>query len=119
MPSDFVKRDYPNLVPLVMEKLFPVAAERERIWSVLDRYQSKEPDRVRLGILKAAKGEPGEIERLAELAATDFRDLLCIAEYPLSSRRWALRDSDPDKYDALQEREQRMYDRWIERVLAR
>ena len=119
MPSDTVKRDYVTLLPQVMEKLFPDEAVRTRVWSLLDGYQAKEPHRVRVGILKAAKGEPEDIAALVRYASDDYRDLLTLAEYPLSSRRWALRDSDPSKYAALQEREQRMYTNWLQCVLER
>ena len=117
MSSEFVERDYSALVPRVVESLFPESAARQRAWELLDAYDDREVDRVRLGILRASDGQLEEVARLSRLAQTDYRDLLVLAEYPLTSRRWAWRESDPGKYERLLKREQRRYDIWLERTL--
>lgn len=118
MKSEIVDRDWEKLLPKILERLFPATEERDEAISILSRYCLVEVDRVRLGILKASKGDLKEMKRLAEIAACDWRDLLCIAEYPLTSRRRGLKQRDPARYDKLLEKEQNEYDQWLKSVLA-
>jgi hypothetical protein len=118
MRSELVNRDYGALVPQVLEKLFLDVQKRNEAHEILAAYQDLEPDRVRLGILKASNGDLQEIIRLVDIAMHDWRDLLCIAEFPLSSKRWGLREKDPERYDKVLEKEQGEYDQWLKNVLA-
>jgi hypothetical protein len=43
---------------------------------------------------------------LLALAQDDWRELLCKAEYSLSSRKWGLKDKAPKKYEAFVAKEQ-------------
>ncbi|HSM50354.1 MAG TPA: hypothetical protein VLA75_03030 [Thermoanaerobaculia bacterium] len=81
-------------------------------------YSGPEPDRVKLGVLKAADCRLEKLPALLALARDDWRELLCEAEFPLSSRRWGLRERAPEKYEALLAKEQAQYEEWLGRALA-
>ena len=53
--------------------------------ALLAAYSGPEPDRVTLGVLKAADCNIEKMRWLLALAEDDWRELLCEAEYPLSS----------------------------------
>jgi len=109
--------DYGALIPLALQQLYPDAPERERVQSLLGTYGSeswhRERERVVLGILYLASSEPDKLEALVELACTDYRDLLCAAEYPYSSADRSLKDRDPGKHKRLQEKETNEYLAWV------
>lgn len=86
--------------------------------AILASYTGPEPDRVKLGILKAADCQLERIRYFCGVASDDWRDLLCEAEYPLSSRKWGLKDRDPEKYEKLLAKEQAEYESWLQKVLA-
>ena len=115
--SHHVDRDYAALVPRVLDCLYEDPDRRARVKALLEDYQGNEIARVRLGILKASRGDLDQIERLVHLAKSDWRDLLVTAEYPLSFGKLGLQESDPERYDGLLEREQKDYDRWLTEVL--
>ena len=100
-----------------MANLFPDPGQRNEIQRLLEQYTDNEAHRVRMGVLKASRGDLKEIERLARLAQLDYRDLLVEAEYPLSFGKQALREQDPEKYAALIEKEMNDYDQWLADVL--
>jgi hypothetical protein len=58
------------------------------------------------------------VRSLLALAEGDWRELLCEAEYPLSSRKWGLKDKAPEKYEELLAKEQDQYEQWLKSVLA-
>ena len=118
MRSETVNRDYASLLPEVMRKLFRDEKKREEAEGILTSATFNEPERVRLGILRVSNGDLEQMKRLVQLAAEDWRDLLCVTEYPLSSKKYGLREKDPKKYDALLAKEQSQYDEWVKRVLA-
>jgi len=80
----------------VLGGMWPDPAERQRAEAELSRYgveaHEREPDRVRLAILKLSSGR---FERLAEMvvaAKADYRDVLMWAEYPAEGLAlWAVR----------------------------
>jgi hypothetical protein len=117
-----VQRDYGRLFPRVLEVMFPVEKERRAVMDVLSAY-GREPwhqerDRVLLGILKLACEEADKLEAYTQLACEDYRDLICAAEYPYSSRIFGLSDTDPEKYRELREKEAAEYAVWLEKVLS-
>ena len=117
-----MERDYAFLLPQVVSKLFPDIATREHAVSVLSSYGREsyhlEVERVRLGILRLAGADLPAIERWTKFACSDFRDLLIEAEYRLSFGKERLRETNPQKYEALKKTERDQYDAWITRVLA-
>ena len=118
MRSETVLRDYANLWPRVVAARFSEPVQREAVMAILASYDGPEPDRVKLGILKAADCQVERIRQFCGMASADWRDLLCEAEYPLSSHKWGLRKKAPEKYEKLLVKEQAEYDSWLQRVLA-
>jgi hypothetical protein len=117
MRSEYVPRDYANLWPRVVTTRFSEPEQHEAVMAILASYEGPEPDRVRLGILKAADCQLERIQYFCGVANDDWRELLCEAEYPLSSRRWGLKDKSPEKYEKLLVKEQAEYESWLQRVL--
>lgn len=115
-------RDYAFLLPQVLRKLFPDTATREQATRVLSSYGRErfhlEVDRVHLGILKLSGADLSAIEGWTHFACHDFRDLLIEAEYRLSFGKDRLRETNPQKYEALRKKEREQYDAWIAKVLA-
>ena len=117
-----MRRDCQNLLPRVLEAMFPAAAHRRDIITRLSVYGTeshhREIPRVQLGILRLAWSQPEKLEEFIELACQDYRDLLCAAEYPLSSRDYRLKDQDPVKCKEYQLEETARYNAWLELVLS-
>ena len=115
-------RDYQDLLPRVLEAMYPEASVRRKIIGQLSDYGKesyhREIPRVQLGILKLAWSQPSRLDAFIELACQDYRDLLCAAEFPLSSRDYRLKDQDPVKYKEYQLEEAARYDAWLELVLS-
>ena len=115
-------RDYAFLLPQVLRKLFPDTATREQATRVQSSYGRErfplEVDRVHLGILKLSGADLSAIEGWTHFACHDFRDLLIEAEYRLSFGKDRLRETNPQKYEALRKKEREQYDAWIAKVLA-
>jgi hypothetical protein len=116
-----MNRDYKNLLPRVLNSLYPEDKNRNEVMEVLSSYGKasyhRERNRVHLGILKLADSKPDSLAFYTQLACDDYRDLLCAAEYPLTSKRYGLRKKDPEHYKKLAQNEIREYDRWLSRVL--
>ena len=82
--------------------MWPDPAVREQVSAELHRYgqaiHEREPERVRLAILKLCEAR---LDRVAELVATakrDYRDVLMWAEYPAEGRAlWAVRSNLSDE----------------------
>ena len=110
--------DYEALLPAALKAMYPDPSRREEVKGKLEAYGKesfhRERPRVRLGVLYLASQEPEKLDSFIELACTDYRDLLCAAEYPHSSRRWGLREKDPEKYKKLQDKEAKEYLAWVE-----
>ena len=117
-----MRRDYRSLLPRVLETMYPDVSLRRNIIGRLSAYGGesyhREIPRVQLGILKLAWSQPDKLDEFIALACQDYRDLLCAAEYPLSSRDYRLKDQDPDKYKEYQREELARYDAWLELVLS-
>mgnify|MGYP003611031438 CR=1 FL=1 len=118
MRPEYVPRNYGELWPRVVELAFRNGGEREALLAMFAAYSGPEPGRVKLGVLKAANCQVERVRALLSVAKSDWRELLCEAEYPLSSRKWSLKDKAPEKYDALLAKEQAHYEQWLKSVLA-
>ena len=109
--------DYEEILQKALEVLYPDVLQRNDVQRRLQSYGSEsfhsEIPRVRLGILYLASQEPGSFASHIDLARTDYRDLLCAAEYPYSSRESGLKDKDPEKYRSLQAKERAEYLAWV------
>lgn len=112
--------NYKALLPMALKAIYPEAPKRDEVEEKLNAYGKesfhRELSRVRLGILYLAYQEPEKLDSFIDLACTDYRDLLCAAEYPHSSRRWGIREKDPKKYKRLQDKEKKEYLAWIDRI---
>lgn len=115
-------RDYENLLPRVLAAMFPDEDMRQEIIRKLSDYGAESfhhgRARVQLGILRLAWDRPERLDEFIDLACKDYRDLLCAAEYPLSTSDYRLKDRDPEKYKKFQEEESARYDAWLEQVLS-
>ena len=111
--------DYDTLLPVALKAIYPNPSERDGVKTKLEAYGKesghREHARVRLGILYLASREPEKLDTFIGFACSDYRDLLCAAEYPHSSRRWGLREKDPEKYRKLQAKEENEYLAWVEK----
>lgn len=113
-----MKLNYKELLPLALKALYPDISKRNELERKLDAYGKesfhREQARVRLGILYLVSQAPEKLDTFIGLACTDYRDLLCAAEYPHSSRRWEGRKKDTEKYKKLQDKEEKEYLAWVE-----
>jgi hypothetical protein len=110
--------NYKKILPMALKVMYPDTPKRNEVERKLDAYGKesfhREQSRVKLGILYLASQEPEKLDSFIDLACTDYRDLLCAAEYPHSSRRWGIREKDPDKHKKLQNKEEKEYLAWVE-----
>ena len=117
MPSPL---DYDAILERALQVMFPQEVEREAIVTRLATYGEepfhRETSRVRLGILYLTSQSPALFEDHLSLARTDYRDLLCAAEYPHSSSHPSLAESDPEEYSRLKETDSAEYLAWIDRI---
>jgi len=97
-----------------ISSLFP--GDEDRVKELLSRYgveaYEKEPQRVRLAILKLSRGKIARAEYYLEEAKKDYRDVLAWAEYPEQVRAptWKLA---PEENSAMQERDLEQYEKWL------
>ena len=94
--------------------LFPGC--EDSVKELLSRYgvetYEREPQRVRLAILKLSRGKIARAEYYLEEAKKDYRDVLAWAEYPEQVRAptWKLA---PEENSAMQERDLEQYEKWL------
>lgn len=113
--------DYQALIPMALKKMYPDEQKRRQVESLLKQYGTesfhKEKHRVMLGVLYVTHKQPERLEAFIELACTDYRDLLCAAEYPYSSQDWRLKGKKPENYRQLQAKEQQEYLSWVQTII--
>jgi hypothetical protein len=96
-----VERDYP-------EDSFAA------IRMILERYNSNEPHRVRLAILKLANGNVTDLKCFVESARCDFRDVLSPAEYPLATKKWSqMGKMATDEKETIYRKDWEQYQNWL------
>ena len=88
--------------------------------SILEEYGRQDPNqpkaRVRLAILKLADGHLDRLLDLTQVAITDFRDVLALAEYPRYYREvWGGNATEEGKR-AIVEDDWRQYHEWLARL---
>ncbi|HUT40451.1 MAG TPA: hypothetical protein VM011_03845 [Gammaproteobacteria bacterium] len=78
--------------------MFPEDFTRRRVRKILGGYgreaHEREPDRVRLAILKLAGAELQAVEKYSGYAREDYRNILAWAEHPRQAREWLMPDAD-------------------------
>lgn len=104
----------------VLRSAFPDEIERKRACNILELYGKetfhREIPRVRAAIIKAADSKIEELDRCTDIACCDYRDILCIAEYPKQSKRWGLKKNDPTKYKRLIKEDLEQYTAWVRKM---
>ena len=112
--------DYEIIFAKVLIKLFPGADTRAEVEAVLSEYGTesfhREGPRVKTAILKVAGADLDEVKRCTDIACCDYRDILCMAEYPNQSGRWGSKDKDPDMYKRLVQMDLKQYQEWIDNM---
>jgi hypothetical protein len=100
-----------------LAEAFPNDAIREAARTRLLRYGRedwhREPDRVRLAILKLGGSDLAAIDRQVEAAGVDYRDILAQAEYPAYSRLPPGIDPAGSKARAAISSDRRQYLDWM------
>ena len=81
-----------KLLERKLQSMFPDDFTRRRVRKILLDYgrgaHEREPDRVRLAILKLAGTELRSVEKYTGYARDDYRTILAWAEYPRQARQW-------------------------------
>ena len=107
--------NYKELVQKKLVSLFPDKNSRERVSNILMNYglenYEREPNRVRLAVLKLGGTDISEIEKMIKCSKEDFRDILSWAEYPRQSKNPAM--SNGSKKQKLIEADKKEYDEWL------
>lgn len=110
------KTDYAAVLSKKMLQLFSDPDERAIVHEELIRYgqeeYEREPERVRVAILKVAGTSLEEIRQWVGIAKNDYRDVLASAEYPneLAAPTWEMAD---DTCRQIRHKDAREYDEWI------
>ena len=98
-----------------LESMFPEDFTRRRVRKILQGYgwgvHEREPDRVRLAILKLAGAELRSVEKYTGYAQDDYRTILAWAEYPRQAREWVMPDAD-EKQRMIEE-DLAEYENWL------
>ena len=78
--------DYQAILKRKLISLFPEADIRQSVLSMLESYgadeNDREPDRVRVAILKLSAGDAKKLQAYLDTAKIDYRDVLAMAEFP-------------------------------------
>jgi hypothetical protein len=86
------------LLECKLEVMFPDDFTRRRVHKVLRDYGSgkheREPDGVRLAILKLAGAELRSVEKYTGYAREDYRNILAWAEYPRQARQRVMPEAE-------------------------
>ncbi len=93
------------------------AEEFDEMISVLSGYNDREPNRVRLAILKIAKGRVDELRRQTERAKFDYRDVIAFAEYPGYIKIWSrINEISKEEKQKIIDQDWKHYETWLYRV---
>lgn len=83
-----------TLLERKLEMMFSDDFTRRRVHRILQGYgreaHEREPERVRLAILKLAGAELRSVEKYTGYAREDYRNILAWAEYPRQARQWVM-----------------------------
>ncbi len=105
---------------LVLQAAFPNEEDRSKASEILNDYGKesfhREIPRVRAAIIKAANERLEDLEKYTEIACCDYRDILCIAEYPKQSKKWNMKKRNPEKYQKLVSEDLEQYSGWVKRM---
>lgn len=109
--------EYEKIYPTILSKLFPEQELKDRAESIMSEYGTerfhREIFRVKVAILKVAGSNLEEITRATDIACCDYRDIMCMTEYPNQSGKWRLKEKNPQKYKKLVQKDSDQYEIWI------
>lgn len=116
--------DYEEVLPIILEAMFPHYEMRMDAKKTLDEYGRDSwhpmPSQIKVAILRlfynGAK-HPAQLEKLVSIACSDYRDILYFAEQPLSFEDWTLPDANPQKYAELLQKDKENYLKWINAMI--
>ena len=104
-----------KLLERKLQSMFPDDFTRRRVRKILLDYgrgaHEREPDRVRLAILKLAGAELRSVEKYTGYARDDYRTILAWAEYPRQARQWVMPDAEEKR--KLSEADLTEYEDWL------
>jgi hypothetical protein len=104
-----------HLLERKLEAMFPEDFTRRRVRKILGGYgreaREREPDRVRLAILKLAGAALRPVEKFTGYAREDYRNILAWAEYPRQAREWVMPGADEKQ--KLIEADRTEYENWL------
>jgi len=104
-----------KLLERKLQSMFADDFIRRRVWKILQGYgrgaHEREPDRVRLAILKLAGAELRSVEKYTGYARDDYRTILAWAEYPRQAREWVMPDADAKR--KMIEADRAEYEDWL------
>lgn len=85
--------------------------------AILAEYGSaRESARVMLAALKCARGNLDSLRVAVRMGKTDYRDLLCAAEYPKGSSDWSKMDKMSEgERQAIYDEDWAQYETWLRR----
>jgi hypothetical protein len=107
-----------------IEAMWTDPAERKRVLAELQKYgmetYEREPERVRLAILKLSEARMERVIELVTTAKQDYSDVLMWAEYPGEGQAlWALRPDLPkeeqSRLEELRQQDRQQYQDWIKK----
>ena len=106
---------YDVILSRKLEVLFPNKSARQQVNILLGSYGmeacEKEPDRVRMAVLKLSGSDLDKMRHYTQRAKQDYRDILAWAEYPRQCNHWSLADG-PEKAE-LRKEDLVEYDDWL------
>lgn len=113
--------DYENLYISALNYYYPDIKERKEAESMLSTYGSEEYHldkfRVRSAILKLSENDLTRVHHYLEQSLSDYRDVICWAEYPQSFKWWDLKNTNPERYKELEANDINDYLDWLSQVL--
>ncbi len=101
-------------VERVVRRDFPPSQHAE-VLRILDGYQSNEPHRVHLAVLKLADSDLRKVRQWVDEANEDFRDVIVPAEYPEYARKVRSLDTPDDVRRETIQRDWAQYEAWLRR----
>lgn len=104
-----------TLLERKLKMMFSDDFTRRRVHKILQDYgrevHEREPERVRLAILKLAGAELRSVEKYTGFAREDYRNILAWAEYPRQAQQWVM--PDPDEKQKMIEADLAEYEDWL------
>jgi len=107
--------NYQAILDRKLKTLFPQASARQKLSALLESYGSedyeREPERVRLAILKPSASDAKKLQEYLDIAKIDYRDVLAMAEYPRQLKDPSF-TYDEDKQKLI-DADRTEYEKWL------